>query len=118
MAMGRKIVALVLGIVTAGVVIAIVEGMAHGRVEGDALFGTVAVGYGLGAFAGDLVALRLSGARWVAITATCILGLLGIINMFALPHPLWFAPVAAASLAAGLFAAIGTARRRGSASLP
>ena len=115
---GRSILGTVAGIMTAGLVIAGVEAMAHGRVAGDALFGVVAGGYGLGAFGGSLVALRLSGARWTAVVVTVVLALLVIVNLFAMPHPIWFVPVAGATLAAGHFAAIVTARRSGSRALP
>ncbi|ASR53024.1 hypothetical protein B5J99_17460 [Blastomonas fulva] len=117
MSMGRKILAVVLGTVTAGLAIAGVEMLAHGRITGDALFAAVAAGYGLGAFGGSLVAFRLSGARWTAVAVTAILALLAIGNLFALPHPMWFVPVAAVTLAAGHAAAIAVSRRSGGQAL-
>lgn len=118
MRFGRSTLGIVAGTLTAGLVIASVEALAHGRAAGDALFGAVAGAYGLGAFGGSLVALRLSGARWTAVVVTMVLALLAIINLFAMPHPMWFVPVAAAMLAAGHFAAIGAARRSGWQPLP
>lgn len=111
MSMRRKILGVVSGTVTAGLAIAGVEALAHDRIAGDALFAAVAAGYGLGALGGSFVAFWISGARWTAVTVTAILALLALLNLFALPHPMWFAPVAAMTLAAGHAAAIGAARR-------
>ncbi len=113
MSIGRKLTGVVAGTISAGLVIAGTEALAHGRITGDALFAAVAVGYALGAFGGSLVAFRLAAARWPAVVVTAVLALLAIINLFALPHPIWFVPVAAVALVAGHAIAITVARRIG-----
>ncbi len=111
MSIWRKILAPVLGIAAAGATIAAVETLAHGRIAGDALFAAVAAGYGFGAFIGGLVALRLCGERWAALTVAGCLAALAILNLFAIQHPMWFIPVAAITLAAGYAAATAADRR-------
>lgn len=118
MSIWRKLMGVVAGTISAGLAIAATEALAHGRITGDALFAAVAVGYGLGAFGGSLVAIRLSGARWPAVVVTAVLALLALLNLFALPHPMWFVPVAAVTLGAGHVIGIKTARRLAWQALP
>ena len=90
----------VLGALIAGAVVAGVEALAHGRLSGDALFATVAVGYGLGAGLGCLAASRLGG-RWSCFAIAAVLAGLATINLYSFAHPAWFAVVAALSLGLG-----------------
>lgn len=107
----RPLLAFLAGLVAAGLTIAVVEAVAHGAVSGEALFGAVAAGYGLGALVGGVVANRLSPARWPGIVVTLALAALALLNLVTIAHPVWFVPVAALALAAGHLAAGRLARR-------
>jgi MFS family permease len=52
----------------------------------------VLVGYFLGAFIGGLVATNIiKGTTWMpALLVGTVLTVLGLINLLAIPHPLWF----------------------------
>lgn len=103
----RNILALIVGIFAAGAVIALTEFAGHsllGEGAGVALFFIVAIGYGLGAMAASAIASSISTDLWPAITACVLLAGLGLANLFAFPHPIWFAPAAAATLTCGYFA--------------
>lgn len=102
MAMARKILGVLAGTVVAGVTVALVEMVGHARLAGDAVFGVVVIGYGLGALAGTIVATRIADRR-VAKAVPLILAALAAINLFSFPHPIWFAPAAIAALALGWF---------------
>lgn len=96
----KTIVGVVVGVVAAGLPIAGVEAVAHGRLQGDALFIAVIIGYGIGAFLGTAVAAKIAGAR-MAMAVPLLLGLLATLNLFAFPHPWWFAPLGIVALAIG-----------------
>lgn len=100
MSFGRRLVGFLVGAAAAGAVISAVEIAGHAAVRGDRLFGVVVLGYGLGALAGTATATRISD-RVAGAVVPAILGGLAAINLFALPHPGWFAPAAVASLAIG-----------------
>lgn len=103
MTVGRKIIGVVAGILCAGVVIALVESVGHAIGRGAAVFGFAAGGYGLGAAVGTAVATVIAGAR-VAVAVPLVLAVLAAINLFAMPHPMWFVPAAVVALAAGWWA--------------
>lgn len=111
----RNIGAVTLGLVAAGATIAAVEAVAHGRMGPETIFGAVAAGYGIGAFAGGFVASKIATSRWPIMAVPVALALLAIANLFAIAHPLWFVPVAALALVAGTLAARAIAGRAGGA---
>lgn len=100
MAILRKVLSVGAGVIAAGLVIAGVEAVGHGRFEGAGAFGTAIVGYGLGAATGAFIARRLADHLSSALV-TGLLAVLATINLFAFPHPLWFAPTAAVALLLG-----------------
>jgi len=103
----RNILALIVGVFAAGAVIALTEFAGHsllGEEAGDTLFVVVAIGYGLGAMTASAIATRISTDLWPAIAACVLLAGLALANLFAFPHPIWFTPVAAATLTGGYFA--------------
>jgi hypothetical protein len=102
MSIGRRMLGLLGGVIAASVVIAATEFVGHSAVEGDNLFAIVVLGYGLGALAGTTAATWLSD-RVAGAVVPIILGVLSGINLFAFPHPGWFAPAALAALALGWF---------------
>lgn len=100
MSFGRRVLGILGGVVAASAVIAAVEFAGHAVVGGEKLFGVVVLGYGLGALAGTAAATWISD-RAAAAAIPVILGVLAAINLFAFPHPGWFAPTAVVSLALG-----------------
>lgn len=109
----REIAAGFAGLVAASLVVMAVEALAHGQFKGDALFVAVAIGYGLGALAGSTLATMIAWTRWPAIIVAVVLALLGIVNLFAIDHPIWFVPVAVIVLAAGWWIGTRVVRSRG-----
>ena len=101
MTIGRSVLAVVAGTVAAGAVIAVTEMLIHAVLDGDALFGAVAVGYGLGALAGTWLSVKIAPARVVGIVVTALLAVLAVSNLFVIEHPVWFTPLAAVLLAIG-----------------
>lgn len=101
MTIGRSVLAVLAGVVAAGAVIAVTEMIIHAVLDGDAMFGAVAFGYGLGALAGTWLAVRISPARVVGIVVTALLAALAVTNLFVIEHPVWFTPLAAVLLAIG-----------------
>lgn len=89
------------GVVVAGALIATVEWFGHQMAGRSAAMPFIAAiaGYGVGGFAGALLARHLGPksavSGWSVIGA---LGALATINLFAFPHPVWFAPLATAIL--------------------
>jgi hypothetical protein len=100
MAVGRIIIGAVAGVIVAGVMIAVVEGMTHAAVSGDRAFGGAVLGYGLGALVGSATAARVSGRHASLAVLLILVGLAGI-NLLSFPHPGWFAPVATVALGRG-----------------
>lgn len=85
------------GIVAAGAVIAVVEWAGHQMADQNASapFAAALAGYGVGGLAGAVLARHLAPARAVAGWSVIgVLSLLAAINLFAFPHPDWFAPLA------------------------
>lgn len=115
MASGRSILRVVggviAGLVAGSVVIALVETAGHALFTGEALFGAVAVGYGLGALAGTVAATLIAGRR-TAMAVPVVLAVLAGVNLFAFPHPAWFAPAALVTLTLGWFVGASLAARR------
>jgi pimeloyl-ACP methyl ester carboxylesterase len=100
MAILRKVLSVGGGVIVAGAVIAGVEALGHAQFEGEGAFGAAVVGYGLGAATGAFTAARIAD-RLCSIIVTGLLAILATINLFAFPHPLWFAPAAAIALLIG-----------------
>lgn len=97
--MGRKILAVVVGVFAAGLVILVVELAGHELVvaqrDGEptvAMLLFVAAGWFLGSFAGALLAQRIDHSRLPvpALLTGGILLALGVYNLAVLPHPAWF----------------------------
>lgn len=67
----------------------------------------VLIGYFLGAFIGALIATHIiKGASWMpALMVGTVLTVLGLINLIAIPHPVWFTIGALAVYFAGSFVA-------------
>lgn len=100
MAAGRRILAVLAGVISAGVTVALVEGIGHAAVTGEAVFGVAVGGYALGALVGTVVAQIIADRR-TAVAVPLALAVLAAVNLFSFPHPLWFIPAAAVSLALG-----------------
>jgi tetrahydromethanopterin S-methyltransferase subunit D len=83
-------------------VIALLESAGH-RVGGTPAVPFVAavIGYGVGGFAGALLAARIAAHRRVAgWTVVAILAALAVSNTFGFAHPGWYVPAALLMLAA------------------
>lgn len=100
MAIGRTIIGAVGGVIAAGVVIFVVEGVTHSVASGDHAFVGAVLGYGFGALAGSATATRVSG-RGAGLAVPLILAGLAAINLLSFPHPDWFAPMATIALGLG-----------------
>ena len=100
MAVGRRIVAVVGGVVAAGVVVALVEATGHALGSGEVVFAIVVLGYLLGALVGTGIAAMIADRR-AAIAVPVLLAALAAANLFAFAHPVWFAPTAAVALVLG-----------------
>lgn len=107
--MGKKILAVIVGVVTAGVVVFIVEAIGHWAYPlppgtnvrdpeamksliatlpaGALLF--VVLGWTLGSFAGGAVAARIGRSLGPGLVTGAIQLLFGIITMFMIHHPMW-----------------------------
>ncbi len=106
----RMIAAVLTGLVTGGIVIALVEGVSSTLypipesldvTDRDALavytmnmpigaYISVLTAWFLGAFSGGAIAVLIGKRSSVAIIVGSILTLGGIANMYMLPHPVWF----------------------------
>ena len=104
----KQIGLLIVGVVSAGIVIAIVELAGHAMV-GMSPFVAAIIGYGAGSYGGSFLMTRFGGKRMLAILLFAILALLAGYNLAAFPHPIWFAPLALLVLAAGTY--LGTLKR-------
>ena len=100
MAVIRSIVAVLGGLLSGGIVIAIAEGAGHALLAGEAVFGVAAIGYGLGSATGTTAAAMI-GDRKSAIAVPVLLALLAAFNLLSFRHPAWFAPAAAGALILG-----------------
>lgn len=94
----RSILAVAAGGVASAAVIAGAEMLIHAVMDGDAVFGAVAIGYGLAALTGTWLALKISPVRVAGIVVTVLLAALAASNLFFIMHPVWFAPLAAVLL--------------------
>lgn len=112
MSIGRNILGIAGGVLAAGMVIALVEIVGHRIATGNGRFLAAIVGYGLGACAGTFAAMLLT-SRGAAIAVPIILSGLAIANLFAFPHPGWFAPAACVMLALGWFVGASLGQWRG-----
>lgn len=99
----RSALGLLAGIVVAGLVVAVIEAAGHALLTGDAVFGTVLLAYALGAAAGSSVAFVVIRRKraWVPAAICLLLAALALQNVTAFPHPVWFAPAAAAAIVLG-----------------
>lgn len=111
MAAGRTIMAILGGVIVAGVAIALVEAVGHATLEGEPVFVAAAIGYGLGALVGTVAATLIADRR-TAIAVPMILAGLAAFNLFSFPHPWWFAPAALATLALGWLIGSSSGSRR------
>lgn len=102
----KRTLAILTGVAAAGVCVAAVEAMGHAALQGQGVFAAAVAGYGLAALIGSVIAARI-GDRVCAAIVTLVLAILAVVNLFAFPHPAWFAPVAVLTLALGW--AVGTA---------
>ena len=100
MAIGRQVLGACGGVIVASLVVALVEAVGHAAVAGQVVFGVAVIGYALGALAGTVLAQAIADRR-TAVAVPLVLAILAVINLFSFPHPLWFAPAAAAALALG-----------------
>ncbi len=105
----RKTLSVLAGTLAGGLCIAVVEATAHSVSGVQAAFAAAIAGYGLGALAGSAVAARFADRTSAAIV-TGILSALAAVNLFAFPHPIWFAPAAVVSLLLGCAIGIRIAR--------
>ena len=96
----KRTFAILAGVAAAGVCVAAVEAMGHATLQGQGVFAAAVAGYGLAALIGSAAAVRI-GDRVCAGIVTLVLAMLAVVNLFAFPHPLWFAPVAVLTLALG-----------------
>lgn len=110
--MMRNILVGAAALLCAGLLIALAETALHMLLTGELVFAGVALSYAVAATLATAIARRWSNAR-VAIVACVLLGALAALNLFILPHPQWFAPLAVAALVAGyvLGSRIGRAAR-------
>ena len=107
----KQVLLLVGAIVVAGVVIALVETVAH-SVEGVSPFVAAIGGYAAGSVGGGLLIGRFGGQPLLAIVLFVSLSALAGYNLFAFPHPDWFAPVALIALSVGTYIGARFGRRR------
>ncbi len=70
----------------------------------------VLIGYFLGAFVGGLIAtVVVKGQSWVpALIVGAVLTVLGLINLLAIPHPIWFTMSGLIIYFIGVFVAFST----------
>ena len=111
MAVGRSILAVLGGVIGAGVMIALIEYVGHALASGEAVFGVAAAGYGVGALAGTFIATLIADRR-AAVAVPTILAVLAAVNLFSFPHPVWFVPAAIAALALGWWAGASLGSQR------
>lgn len=110
--MGRKVLALVAGLVAGGVAVFLVESLSsllHPIPEGldtrdmeqmkefvrglpTSAFAMVLLAHVLGAFCAGLVSSWVAGVKWKggAIALGLLFTIAGIANLVMIPHPLWF----------------------------
>ncbi len=104
--------ATVAGIAVAAVAIFAVERLGHSASVLDP-FAVAIAGYLVGSFTGAVVAARLAAsARLASRIVVGVLAGLAAINLFAFPHPVWFAPAAIAVFITAALVAPRLAGRR------
>lgn len=108
----RVTAAILAGIVAAGGIIATVEAVGHGAANSGATpFVSALAGYALGTVAGSAIATRIAGQGIAGVCVALALALLAAANLFAIPHPGWFAPTAALLFLGGGWAGIRIGHR-------
>lgn len=106
----RLAASVLLGLFLAGAAIAGLEALIHQTLTGEAIFGGAAAALGIAAAIGGAVAVLLGRTPFGAWLVAGGLGALSLVNMSSFPHPVWFAPAAAAALIAGAWIATRVAR--------
>lgn len=103
----RSALGLLAGTIVSGLVVAIVELAGHAALTGQPIFSLVILAYALAAAAGTWVALRVARLTraWVPAAIGLLLAALALENVRTFPHPIWFAPAAAAAIALGAWMA-------------
>lgn len=119
--MGRKILAVVVGVFVAGIVILAVEAIGHAFIVAQrngepttAMLFWVAMAWLFGAAAGCLVTQRVDHSRRPvpALVTGGILLVLTLANLVMLPHPVWFRVLGVLVLVPGVIAGIHFGRKR------
>ena len=110
---GRRALAVVAGVVAAGVAIGLMEAAAHSAMDGEALFGAVCVAQGLAAALGGGIAAKWGGSAVLGWIVAAILLALSLGNVFSFPHPGWFVPLVTLAVGAGAQVGIVAAARMG-----
>jgi hypothetical protein len=105
----RGLIAVIVGIVSAGLCIALIETLTHRMVAGEPVFAAAVGALFVGALVGGSVAVRLAGDALYGWVVAAALALLSVINVLSFTHPGWFVPVAAVALAIGGWLATRTA---------
>lgn len=102
----RQLAGVFLGIVICILIIMAMEVAGHALLSGDAVFAAPLLAYLLASAVGGVVAVKVAGVRrwWLPSIVTGFLALGTVMNLAAMEHPVWFAPVAALALAAGFYA--------------
>ena len=108
----KNILAGLVGIFTGGLCLALIDAMAHQFVSGEAKFVIAAMALSVAAFAGGAIAIFISRKAYLAWVVAGVLLALSLINVFSFPHPVWFVPLAIASLGLGAIAAKRLMRSR------
>ena len=119
--MGRKIIAVIVGLFAAGLVVLVVELIGHELVvaqrDGDptvAILLFVALAWLLGSFTGALLTQRVDHSRRPvpALLTGAILLSIAIVNLVTLPHPAWFRVLGVLVFVPGTVLGIFFAQRR------
>jgi len=108
----RTTLGIVAGVLAAGASVAVIETFAHTIVSGQSVFILAAIGLGLAAFIGGIIAAFIAKVGTAAWVIAAILALLSIVNIVSFPHPIWFAPVAGLCLVIGAWASTRLHRSR------
>ncbi len=132
--MGRKLLGVFFGLVAGILLIIVLQGIGHrfwplpeglDPADRDAVAAAirampvpallwVAFSWFAGTLCGTFVALRMAKdvfTSWPALVVEAVLLTVGVLNLFALPHPGWFWVVGLISFPLGAFAGIRLARR-------
>lgn len=108
----KTILALIVGTFTGGACIAVIEMLGHSLVTGQVIFIVAALGLGLAAFVGGLVAAWIGNVSILSFIVAVVLAGLALVNVFSFTHPGWYVPVAFGFLGIGAGAAYGFHKSR------